>query len=468
MTKARYVFFLVLYFAAISLAAQEDLGPDGMADREEMEFALIMAADQGDTLKLSRLISLEVDVNAATTEGVTALMYAVQNADLASTRLLLDAGAKPDVRPDNGYTALITAIRAIDFDMAELLIRRGARLDQADNWGYTPLMHAIVVDSFYMADFLLYYGASAEAKSSDGISPLMLASWMGKAALVNLLLEYGAQTDATDKKGRTALYYGAASGNSIVVEALINYGAKPDMPAENLATPLIVAITQNDFESSRLLISAGAQVNHQAGCSLSPLSAARQNRNDLIVQMLRNNGAEERFRPCFDKYVLHLNYIFHAEDRFTGLSWGIYDKRHSIQAVLSYALRPGTLQVLHRQDKNSAFQYFETRHLVGVSASKGLIRPIGKSSIRAGGYAGLGGVMSFGGYRGTKDAPPMKYALVPHFGFSIEHGNTAVNLQYDFMNLGLEDYDNRWFHFSLAFAISRKRTGSVVPKWKGL
>jgi len=75
------------------------------------------------------LIQKGGDVNAAATDGTTALMLAANNAKLDVVDLLLKSGAKANVKDSQGNTALDYANKA---DVNEYLIKsvKDTRLDK--------------------------------------------------------------------------------------------------------------------------------------------------------------------------------------------------------------------------------------------------------------------------------------------------------------------------------------------------
>ena len=88
--------------------------------------ALVATADsRGGSDMLQLLLARGADPDARDASGFTALMYAVQNKDLASAATLIRAGAAVNARDHVGQTALFIAEG--DEPMNELLLAAGAR-----------------------------------------------------------------------------------------------------------------------------------------------------------------------------------------------------------------------------------------------------------------------------------------------------------------------------------------------------
>jgi len=95
---------------------------------------------------------------SAKTGGVTALIFAAQQGDLETAKMLLDAGADVNQASADGTTPLLaslyhwrspaerkTALRFFsDYMMANLLMDHGAKAMAADGAGYTPLHGALI------------------------------------------------------------------------------------------------------------------------------------------------------------------------------------------------------------------------------------------------------------------------------------------------------------------------------------
>ena len=98
------------------------------------------------------LVARGADVNARSKTGFTALMFAAQQGDMDSARILLDAKANPnEAIPKSGATPLIIASAIGKPDVVALLLDKGANPNAVDANGFTSLHHA-VRDSEYGVD----------------------------------------------------------------------------------------------------------------------------------------------------------------------------------------------------------------------------------------------------------------------------------------------------------------------------
>jgi ankyrin repeat protein len=452
--------FILLLSGVLPLASQE-YGYAGMEENEK----LILAAYQGDTVAVKQLIQQGARINAITYEGVTPLMYAAQNGHTDMVALLLRYGANVGMKPDNGYTALISAIRNGHFETAEYLVRNGADINQQDNGQVTPLMHAIAVDSFYMPDMLIYYNAGVNFRNRHGRSALMLASYLGRNEIVKELVEAGADVNAVDDQRWTPLHYATLTDQTAVIDLLVMNGASLETATSSGYTPLSLATALNRFSTARQLIGYGAAVNTRISPSLNPLTLARENKNDSLEAMLINQGARPILLPYFNQFVLGTCYRWNTDDQHLGFSFGISDQKYNLMADFGYGFRTKSIQVLEATSEGEYHQYWEGRHFVSISLEKAFYIPATIGSLKPGFFLGFSEVLTFGGYRGSGNAPDVRLLFNPKIGGILDFRFLRCKFDYAFMNQHLTDVKREWLTFSLEFLFRRNRGNIRTPSF---
>lgn len=153
-----------------------------------------MAAQQGDTAKVEKLLS-------------------------ADPTLL---GAKGEFN----LTPLHLAAREGKQAVVSLLLAKGAAVNEVSTGGYTPLHLAALHGYTNIADTLLKKGAEVNARDTDGKTPLELAASQGKTATITLLLNKGADLNAKDNTGFTPLHEATIKHFPEAVKLLKARGAK--------------------------------------------------------------------------------------------------------------------------------------------------------------------------------------------------------------------------------------------------
>jgi ankyrin repeat protein len=261
---------------------------------------------------------------------------ATMQGNKSAVRALLQQKADANAPQVDGTTALHWAVEVNDLELTDLLIGAGARVSAANKAGATPLLLATVNGNVAIIERLIAAGADPNApltKSAD--TALMMASRTGQVEAVKVLLDHGAQVNAKETWGGTiALMWAVSERHSDVAKLLIDHGAdvnaksnfvpsasgrgfegttpvaaKPNQGIEEFAsgllTPLMFAAREDDIESARLLVKAGADVNAIGGDGKDALGLALFNGSYDVASLLIDKHANvnqadaQRFTPLF-------------------------------------------------------------------------------------------------------------------------------------------------------------------------
>lgn len=199
------------------------------AANSEGKTALMKAADKGRTDAVQLLLKHGAQVNQRDAEGRTPLMYAADEGHTEVVRLLLAAGADPQARDKEGETALTMAEEERHADTADVLRRASAASSAPVVALSGKAAQRAVLRSAYSGESqleqLLADGTSVDSANKDGETPLMVAAKKGQQEAVARLLRHGADINKTDKEGKTALMYAADEGRTEVVDTLLKAGA---------------------------------------------------------------------------------------------------------------------------------------------------------------------------------------------------------------------------------------------------
>jgi ankyrin repeat protein len=231
---------------------------------------LLFAAQDGDADSAKLLIDAGADANDAAADGASALIIAAHMRQDAVASVLLNAGANPnDARA--GYTALHIAATTGDTALAQALLDHGAdpnvhqikgtpskrtmnghALDNA-MVGATPYFTAMRAGQLEMMKLLASRGADPTIPLKDGRTAFMILAGQStlegpdvpeaKAAeVVRLAVKLGTPVDQADADGNTAMHIAAARRRDLLLQALVESGAA--LEARNHAgdTPLALAI----------------------------------------------------------------------------------------------------------------------------------------------------------------------------------------------------------------------------------
>ena len=163
--------------------------------------------------------------------GYTALLFAARHGDVASARLLLDAGADANDTAPTGTSALVVAAHGGHAALATFLLEQGADPNAADA-GYTALHAAVLRGDDELLQALLAHGADPNTRLARatpfrrlgrdwamdwtwvGATPFWMAAMFADAAMMQALAAGGAVPGATREDGTTSRHGAARHAGS--------------------------------------------------------------------------------------------------------------------------------------------------------------------------------------------------------------------------------------------------------------
>lgn len=247
-------------------------------------------------------------------KGYTALMYAVENDDPQTARLLIDAGVNVNTRDYHYHTTAFhrASTHGIHVELLRLLERQGADINAKNKKGFTPLMAAISSLHFVsnknndsrtkieeIVKTILNLGADVDMKDEHGQTALTLARKSENTYIINLLTKAGSKDQKSallarhirpntmralikagldinqqNVTGETALMLAVKTGKAERVNILIDAGANPDLQDKKGRTPLRYAAQRNFGDIVTLLLKAGANPDIQDKSGFTALMKA--------------------------------------------------------------------------------------------------------------------------------------------------------------------------------------------------
>jgi ankyrin repeat protein len=429
-----------------------------------MDYNLILATDEGYANEVLRLLNKGADINTTTWNGITPLMYAIQNQDTNLVKILVLNGADMDKKPDSGIPGLISAVMADNLDITEFLIRKGAYTDITDNYGNTPLMYASAYGYPVMADMLLYYEAGVNKKNMSGTDALMIASFYGDYKLTDILIRGGAAVNSQDNQGCSPLHCAVQNGYTDIADLLIDKGADINCKTNSNYSPIAVAVANNNLELSKNLTEKGANVNERISLAENPLSLARSNRNKAIKKYLLENGGKRNLWPSFSQYSFGLDCNWNFDDFMTGIETGMLDKKYNIALKGGLLIRPWSMKVLEEETPELSYQYREKRTTLFLGIYKRINLVKSGYSFDTGIMLGAREAYTFGSYRGSLEKPDNKMMLAPGAGIYWSNDYFGVNLIYEYLDYDLYKINPGRIDISFIFKIGGK-TKIYIPKF---
>jgi ankyrin repeat protein len=323
------------------------------------ETPLMLASRSGNAAIVGQLLETGADVNAYAARGQTALMWAAAQRHAGVVKLLLGKGADVHRRsevwsqmmavpphgvklynkvvPHGGDTALLFAVRSGDLASARLLVEAGADVNDADAWGVSAAMLAAHSGFDDLLAFLLERGADPDA-AGPGFTALHAAIMRRHGGMVAALLAHGANPNARleswtptrrsskdynfapELVGATPFWLAARFNQPAVMQLLLEHGADPTVihrgnyhaeepvePRSHVTNAVMaaagigggVAWVQPSrqerealmLESIRIAVERGVDVNGADTDGRTALDAARAQKFDRVASFLIEHGA---------------------------------------------------------------------------------------------------------------------------------------------------------------------------------
>jgi ankyrin repeat protein len=269
--------------------------------------ALLFAVQQHDLESVRILLEAGVDVNTASADGTTPLLAALYKWDPLGKEFVAGTGAPAP----SGSSARFGA----DLAMARFLLDRGAKVNVADGAGYTPLHGAALAVAAVTTmgrDRSAYGGGravrtaaeKARARATAVATPSGIR--LDEAlATVKRLLDEGADPNRQTlyptsgpvgdvrinpaPPGSSAFHIAANSDCLELVKLLADHGAKPNLLRKDGHTPFSVAVLSTNVEIVKEMVGRGADLkmiynptDHFAD-PVKPISLTRQHQTIMHI-----------------------------------------------------------------------------------------------------------------------------------------------------------------------------------------
>jgi ankyrin repeat protein len=235
--------------------------------------------------------------------GLTPLVFAARQGDLASVKVLVEAGADVNGVTQYGWTPLLTATQNKFYKVGAYLLDHAANPNVANKGGWTPL-----------------YIATDNRNIEGGDYPVRKPD-MDHLDFIKLLLDKGADPnaraiDSTETRtiftmqwlyedGATPFLRAAQSGDVNLMKLLVAHGADPKIPTRNGDTPLMVAAgigwvegvtsetsEKENLEAVKICLDLGNDVNAADGDGRTALHGAAHKGRNAVVQLLVDHGGK--------------------------------------------------------------------------------------------------------------------------------------------------------------------------------
>jgi ankyrin repeat protein len=285
---------------------------------------LHVAATKGQVEMISRLLSLDMSIEAKTPRGQSPLMLATMHGFSQLASMLVDNSAIVDSRDSSEQIPLHVASQHGFLSITQLLVSKEADTMAQDDKHDTPLHLAVRNGHSEIAKFLIeahqprltvdadnstesppaadlemeyeeeddfedsgeeddddesvpadYWGHPLDKANSEGATVLLEAAGKDLADIVEALVGEGANPSTGDKRSMTPLHYAAKNGATRLVCYLVMHGAAIDVKeTDNSCTPLHLACYYGQTEAAKELLKSDLDLSILDDPSRNPLVAA--------------------------------------------------------------------------------------------------------------------------------------------------------------------------------------------------
>jgi ankyrin repeat protein len=255
--------------------AVHQLGDLALTGRKLARTPLMLAARDGRTEIVRRLIDAGADLEAADALGRSALAAAVLEGHEETAAALLDAGARVDVKDGFSMPVLTMALVERRLGLARELFSRGAPVRPRAKGEHQPLVALLgafpvaeAEDSMFglpaedepadiavdeglalVRDFL---AAGADATSGEALQTAVMTDL---PELFDLLVDAGADPETRTGQGDTMLAWAATCRAHRILVHLLEHGADPNAAEGSILT---MPMSRGDEDTVRRLLDAGA------------------------------------------------------------------------------------------------------------------------------------------------------------------------------------------------------------------
>jgi ankyrin repeat protein len=305
--------------------------------REELNKEMLEAALKGDMESVENFFDEGADINARTHDGMTVLIFAVNQNSKDMYDFAIKNGADINICDASGNNALLCSFAKDNRSICEQLVSMGAIVDAKSEKTRDIFIRAVKNKDMFCAGFLvenkldlkpvvideiplLIYcvqkdmddaailfiknGADVNAKDKTGKTVLMYASEYSTAEIIGLLKSGGADEAAKDSKGKTAAYYGS----------------------EDYKKDKFIGMVKGEIKFCRdyfiNLMNAGAEIKNEAAAASYRECNAQAGYVSLIVKD-DNDGLTQKRAPFSQPF----------NDRIAGLKKNLAEKNKDDKAA---------------------------------------------------------------------------------------------------------------------------------------
>jgi len=421
--------------------------------QEDLDLALLISAQEGNLRDVRNLIKARADINYETHEDKTPLYFAAQNGHNEIVGHLMLHGADAYKADVNGFSPIHIAVINNHYGCIEVLLKNKVNPNLYDKYLRTPLFHAIEGGNINSLKILHQYGSDFFIVDRFGDSPMHLAAYEGKSEFLKFLLEKGDTVNKKNKEGFTPLMIAAQEGKYQLAEVLLQNGAEMEARNKYNASALALAIKNGNLDIVKLFEQYNANLDTVISKNNNYLGVAKDYAQTKIFDYLKVKGVKPPRGIKVNQAVIGLESSFHMHDLMMGAYAGLIEHNYDFMLIGGYLQRYGERAVLLSTNENDYLQANEKRKRIYLLLRKqfALYPLVGVDKLSI--SLGAKGEMTIKEYSGLSVKNGSDFGFSPEVGLNFRLKRFDFNLNYEYVNHGLDEFSNHRIKFGFAAII---------------
>ncbi len=207
------------------------------SDAQRQRFAMMDAAERGDTSAINRLINVGTKVDVRDESLRTPLYLAVVHNRIEAVKLLLSEGASVNAQARDLDTPWLLAGALGRAEILRLMIPHGPDLDIHNRFGGTALIPACEKGHAEAVRVLLDTAIKVDHVNNFGWTCLIEIAYLSDGGprhleVARMVLQAGANPDIADRKGKTALDHAEARKLTALAQLLRTHAIRLRAPRQ--------------------------------------------------------------------------------------------------------------------------------------------------------------------------------------------------------------------------------------------
>jgi len=417
-----------------------------------IDYNLMIAASEGYTIEIERLIKKGADVNAEFDEGVTPLIYAVSNNRELTALALIKYGADVNKITRQYETPLLIAVKQNNPKIAEALIRAGADVDFSGKSNATSLHFSAIYGYFQMVDLLLYYDAAIDPQTNDGYTPLLSSVWAGNTDITDLLLQNGAKPDIRNNDGFTPFMIAAYYGDTISLELLARKGADIYSANGDRQDALTLAIAAGNLKTVGYLLRKGRGWKTTNSDVTNPFTIATKFRRKEIIPVLGKYNIKGKISYSIDQVVVTTSTRFNTRDIYSGFKIAFKEPWLNAGIIAGCDTKLWYTRVQVKSSDKLFYQYWDKSSVAyaGLFKDFTLTDFPGKFNFFLSGSLMAG--YEFGNkLRGTQIYPDNEFKIIPAIALKMTKMNFSMSFGTEYLKTSYYRNGPLWIRIGISY-----------------